>query len=45
MFFNENSISSVNVFVFHPSGLITSNLTIKPVPFINGDSPKLYLAK
>ena len=43
--FNENSMSSVNVFVFHPSGFITSNLTINPVPFINGDNPTLYLAK
>ena len=28
-----------------PSGLTTSNLTINPVPFNNGDNPKLYLAK
>ena len=43
--FNENSISSVNVTVFHPSGFTWSNLTINPVPFNNGERPILYLAK
>ena len=43
--FKENSMSSVNVLVFHPSGLITSNFTINPVPLISGDKPTLYLAK
>ena len=44
--FKEYSISSVRVTVFKPpSGLTTSNLTINPVPFNNGDNPKLYLAK
>ena len=42
---SENSISSVRVCVSHPFGFITSNFTMKPVPFNNGDSPKLYLAK
>ena len=42
---SENSISSVKVWVFQPSGFITSNLTINPVPFNNGESPTLYLAK
>ena len=45
IFFKENSISSVNVFVCHPVGLIISNLTINPVPFRSGDKPILYLAK
>ena len=43
--FKENSISSVNVLVFQPSGFTTSNFTINPVPLISGDNPKLYLAK
>ena len=43
---NENSISSVNVTVFHPPiSFMISNFTINPVPFSIGDSPKLYLAK
>ena len=43
--FNENSMSSVNVCVSHPFGFTTSNFTINPVPFSNGDNPILYLAK
>ena len=43
---NENSMSSVSVTVFHPPfSFMISKLTINPVPFNNGDSPKLYLAK